>query len=566
MHLGGLIRNKVDWFKKVNDETIVAKWRKEISEAFGPENSAHNQETQAEAAEEPDFDLRTDFDEPPLESPEDLIRAFFSERLLDYVIAECRELGNHHAVLGAKHGIVASAVEGTYHADRCGDEPFLHQQVEDLLECLKDLENIPDNRKDWHPNTNKQVLDLVHPSLFCLEQGRTRKLDFSSTSGNSEDLEDCLKHIGSGTVIPQRQDDSSAWRRSRNDPFQWLPAEFAFTEEDIKIKSYINNLHPVKHKRTYEVLESMFDSVILLLQEVLQDLANRPHQPPRITVGEWYADEEEEEEEEEEEDKDEDEDDDARWERSERRPVIQPEIPTEPRKSGGPHVIKLAGTTNLQVIVKLASIHLTPENAAYPGGSWHLEGTEDESIIATAIHYLSIDNITPSRLSFRQVCDDEFPSSYEQDDRRGVEAIYGLVDNRSRNQVVGSIDAIQGRCVAFPNCYQHRVEPFQLADPTKPGHRKILCFFLVNPKKRITSTRDVPPQQFSWWFIQVFSDPCSRLSRLPLELREAIAKHVHEPMRMTEAKDQRARLMECRKANFTGRNRHFMRTVSLCEH
>ena len=30
--------------------------------------------------------------------------------------------------------------------------------------------------------------------------------------------------------------------------------------------------------------------------------------------------------------------------------------------------------SGLQVIVKLANIHLTPENPSYDGGSWHVEG------------------------------------------------------------------------------------------------------------------------------------------------------------------------------------------------
>ncbi|KAI0365920.1 hypothetical protein BV20DRAFT_702200 [Pilatotrama ljubarskyi] len=38
----------------------------------------------------------------------------------------------------------------------------------------------------------------------------------------------------------------------------------------------------------------------------------------------------------------------------------------------------------------------------------------------------------------------------------------------------------------------------QLADPSKPGYRKILCFFLVEPLTKILSTSDVPPQQEAW--------------------------------------------------------------------
>ena len=36
------------------------------------------------------------------------------------------------------------------------------------------------------------------------------------------------------------------------------------------------------------------------------------------------------------------------------------------------------GGSNIQVIVKMANIHLTPSNPEYPGGSWHVEGEYEE--------------------------------------------------------------------------------------------------------------------------------------------------------------------------------------------
>ena len=42
---------------------------------------------------------------------------------------------------------------------------------------------------------------------------------------------------------------------------------------------------------------------------------------------------------------------------------------------------------NLQVIVKLQEIYLTPENPTFTEGSWHLEGTLDDHIIGTGIFY-----------------------------------------------------------------------------------------------------------------------------------------------------------------------------------
>ncbi|KAJ6184217.1 hypothetical protein N7519_005518 [Penicillium mononematosum] len=56
-----------------------------------------------------------------------------------------------------------------------------------------------------------------------------------------------------------------------------------------------------------------------------------------------------------------------------------------------------------------------------------------------------------------------------------------------------------GRLLTFPNTLQHRVSPFSLADNTKPGHRKILALFLVDPNLRIISSANVPPQDELWW-------------------------------------------------------------------
>lgn len=38
------------------------------------------------------------------------------------------------------------------------------------------LENVPEKDKDWHPDSDQQVLDLVHPSLYCLVYGVSPKL------------------------------------------------------------------------------------------------------------------------------------------------------------------------------------------------------------------------------------------------------------------------------------------------------------------------------------------------------------------------------------------------------
>ncbi len=71
----------------------------------------------------------------------------------------------------------------------------------------------------------------------------------------------------------------------------------------------------------------------------------------------------------------------------------------------------------LQVIPKIASIELTSgEAATYEGGSWHLEGMLNEYIVATAIYYFDVENVTESTLTFRQKAVlDDMELEYEQD-------------------------------------------------------------------------------------------------------------------------------------------------------
>lgn len=55
----------------------------------------------------------------------------------------------------------------------------------------------------------------------------------------------------------------------------------------------------------------------------------------------------------------------------------------------------------VQIIIKMASIQLTPEKPEFPAGGWHTEDLLNERICATALYYLDSQNITESSLSFR---------------------------------------------------------------------------------------------------------------------------------------------------------------------
>lgn len=95
--------------------------------------------------------------------------------------------------------------------------------------------------------------------------------------------------------------------------------------------------------------------------------------------------------------------------------------------------------------------------------------------------------------------------------------MYGIENYGQTIQKIGKVSTPQGRLLAFPNILQHQVQPFGLTDASKPGHRKILAIFLVDPHLRVVSTANVPPQQRDWWAREVRK--VDLFAQLPEELR-----------------------------------------------
>ncbi|MFC9387850.1 DUF4246 domain-containing protein [Streptomyces venezuelae] len=469
MECSAHIRAKPGWFDKMNDADIVARWTREA------------------------------------------VAQGLTEAQVRYVLDE---LAHYAALRDERTGIEVSGVDGVWHSDALVEDELRSR----LRAAVRVLEEVPEAELDWHPGSDGQVLDLVHPSLFCL-----------------------VREASGG---PER-----AWQNPTNhyskyefsERFQWLPTDVDVDDEgEVAFRSYVNNLHPENHRELASVLPELFARFRPLLENVLTDL--RTPRPPRIDVDPygWYDDEPQRP------DRSDYEDDQAYneacrlqeralddwWEN--RRPVV-PDAPAfsapEP-----PERIDLRGR-RLQVIVKLATIHLTPDKPEYAGGSWHVEGMLNERIVSTGIYYWDNENITESRLGFRAALDDP---EYEQSDDNGVREVYGLENEDALNQMLGSVSTPEGRCLAFPNILQHRVSPFRLADPTRPGHRKILAFFLVDPARTIVSTSDVPPQQ-----------PWCDTSTMTLE----------------QAKEYREQLMRERKFFVDEHNEQlYEREFSLCEH
>ncbi|CUM37174.1 hypothetical protein BN2537_3313 [Streptomyces venezuelae] len=472
MQCSAHIRAKPGWFDKMNDADIVARWTREA------------------------------------------VAQGLTEAQVRYVLDE---LVHYAALRDGRTGIEVSAVDGVWQSDTLIDDKLESR----LRAAVRVLEQVPEADRDWHPGSDGQVLDLVHPSLFCL----TREV-----SG-----------------APER-----AWRNPTDryakyefsEKFQWLPTDVDVSDEgDVVFRSYVNNVHPEMHHELASVLPDVFARMRPLLENVLTDL--RHPRPLRIVADPygWYDSEPERP------DKASYSDADAyaeaydAWETTledwwETRLPVVPDAPafTPPELPDASARVDLRGR-GLQVIVKLASIHLTPDKPEYAGGSWHVEGMLNERIVSTGIYYWDSENITESRLSFRAALDDP---DYEQNDDNGLREVFGLENEDALNQLLGSASTPAGRCLAFPNVLQHRVGSFRLTDPTRAGHRKILAFFLVDPSEKIVSTSDVPPQQ-----------PWSDTSTMTLE----------------QAKEYREQLMQERKFFVDEHNDQlYEREFSLCEH
>ena len=415
---------------------------------------------------------------------------------------------------------------------------------------------------DYHPGSHNQVIDLVDPSLYIVQYDKTPVLK------NGQ-----LEIVKYGEQIEHAKPGVDQYGVSKR--FQWIPALMTKNSNGkFEFGSYINNLHPIKYKDLYDSISDIFNATVPGLNCVLTRYASQEFVRIPVPRGsDAYTDEYHKEREELDAILDreaEETGNDYDWERMEefekdKLKYLCELIPAWEQAPVFDKPIDLSTFENLKVIVKLINIELTPEiNPVYAGGSWHVEGGINEDIIATVLYYYDVENITESRLSFRTGFDDP---NYEQGDDFYTETIFGIKDEEVMVREIGGIEAKEDRVVVFPNMFQHHVDPFELKDKTKPGHRKILCFFIVDPyNHNVISTDNVPPQQKEWW------DDSSLDYLFPGNLKQQILDLKGDesswPMTLEQAKEARVALMDERSAKGEGDEFEgaFTRSFSLCEH
>lgn len=500
--LSNTIRQKPDWEKKCKDQEIVKKWEAEFL--------AQRPETK------------------------------YPKEVFEYVIRELKwydELQSLPEIAAGKFKIAAD--DKILYSDGAIADNIVKSFSKDAASFESAI-----TKKDYHPGSDDLVVDLLHPSLFHLVYGRTKVIsgDKLVAAEFNEEIKTVKKGVAEYGVSKR---------------FQWLPALMKLDSETkhFGFVSYINNLHPIKNSSLYQSIADIFNQVIPGLNLCLSRFQSEEYVkiPIQDYYGEGYAeysktcyelidrkatDEEWEE-----------------WEKGKRQ-FYREVIPKYEKDPETKH-IDLRGFENLKVIVKMANIELTPEKPEYKGGSWHVEGTINEDIVATVIYYYDMDNVKDSKLSFKYAFDDP---DYEQGDEFYCKDRFGIEDGDPMTRYIGSVEAKKGRVVIFPNSFQHHVDAFKLEDPSKPGFRKILCFFLVDPYNSLVKATDVVPPQNETWV----NDKELMKKFFPQVNAKDLATMTEQ-----EAKEFRLQLMEERSAMVNEEDdfdNAYSRTFSLCEH
>ncbi|RTE80518.1 hypothetical protein BHE90_004974 [Fusarium euwallaceae] len=390
--------NESEWWLKVREPENVLQWKRQVLELPWAEYWPH---------------------------------ADFTEAMADACLAELAKKAN----LFEETGMVPVM---DYAAYVIKSDTLLTQTLKDELKvAVEPLESFQRSQKDWQPDTDGKVLNVVDPSLYPLLYGTSKILPDQHVP-----LDGCIDYCGMGEVIPQPP-------------------------------KPILDRHIVNHVRD---------------------------------KGFFKRD-------------------------------IQAPSPRNPRAMMAMEV------SQIQVIVKMVNIHLTPEKPIYEGSPWQIEGQAIERICATALFYYDCDNIADTPISFRTQGDREdlaHKSHYIVGDWLSIEKVFAMKIRETRLQEIGSVLTREGRAIFYPNVYQNRLGPFELADKTRPGHCKMLALFLVDPANPIISTANIPPQRQDWWS-EKFED-LSLVRTLPPELWHQINENVDFPISKETAKKNRAEM------------------------
>nr|XP_036574484.1 uncharacterized protein CTRU02_15579 [Colletotrichum truncatum]KAF6780922.1 hypothetical protein CTRU02_15579 [Colletotrichum truncatum] len=399
------------------------------------------------------------------------------------------------------------------------------------------------------------AIQLIDPTLYPLIYGRSRVLPDKEIG-----LDDCLRHMSKGNTVPM-PDDTSRTEDCDDAPYrvwsgksQWLPCNVEFPDgKNAKINSYINNLHLRHHADVYKHLEKFITNIMplwnlvyctvyedtipcdmrIFWQEAYRSFPGEaPYDPLNIKddLMNGLIDDDEWQRRTEEWLHDHSVTDRPEPRRKNDRSYVQDSPVT--CESLADNTVMLGNSGAIQVIVKMETIHLTPGSPVHDlRDGFILDGVLNDHIVATALHFFDDENVTDSRIRFKsrfQGLNFEEDCGYNDGDFACVDEIFGFRRSKFPSlQDVGFVTMREGLTLVYPNILQHKHSSFQLKDATRPGHRKILTLHLVDPRVKVLSTANVPPQQADWWAGE-FSTSQGQMNVLPKELVDIIVDNVSD--------------------------------------
>ncbi|KAF7718990.1 Uncharacterized protein PECH_000170 [Penicillium ucsense] len=428
-----------------------------------------------------------------------------------------------------------SQAVGLYNGAITKSDSVMPQSLLERLRIeVRELDYSEPELQFFHPGILGRQRDLLAVALYPLVYGKTRILPNQILK-----LDEALTFAGQGEVIAVPREsgltrEDMAWRVAARDDiqvrpysrnFQMLPADLELGEDRRwHFVSYINNLHPEKHRHIYKLIEDAFNCIISQLNMAMTPLKdplhsrarieyrkaeyhpiseNVRHSEPQIRPKETQSEFEQRYE---------------TW-RGENFEAVQPDVgtfipwavpqglasklpadlPSAVRIEQGVSLNDDYGKRGLQVISRIISIDLNP-GEPYWQSDWHLDGQMNEHICASAYIMFENDNLEDPVIEFRSHVERVALSEVEHDpqDFIWLKQVFGLCNGEPAIQRPGSIKCRVGRSVIFPSTVQYRFTHYELKDKSRAGHARALVFFLVDPNIRIISTANCPPQRLDW--------------------------------------------------------------------
>uniref|UniRef100_A0A8H7K9M8 DUF4246 domain-containing protein n=1 Tax=Bionectria ochroleuca TaxID=29856 RepID=A0A8H7K9M8_BIOOC len=485
-----------NWFKKVFDDTIVEKWRRE---------------SQTQSEDGLFATIMRDKMDAPVPQPKRII----SEAAFDFCIAELRGKAKYYV-----QSKLIPTLDSSFNTVVKSDElvsKALHQDMHaSFQQLLADQAACP----DWHPNSNdkKFKISFTHP---C----RSRFIHDEVVG-----IHNAMEFIGQGQIVPKNTDRATLEGVPNNElylyspggleinpeywsnTYQWLPANVAFKDNGRpEFTSYINGLRPDKYPDIYKTIERLLDVVIPAWDQCLTEISgNDRHSSGRRS---------------------------SRFERiseaSDENDGLWSPFDVEFWKASD-FRLPLDSLVELNKEEKLdkegeclTREEMDEEQRLYEQGLPPRVAYVDPEKLAREKWRQCRDAVLPEPKSFTEI---EYAPSQNLREKFRESGLQVIVKMASIELTPDKPDFPAGAGI------QHAVSSFSLQDKAKPGHRRFIALWLVDPHQRIISTSNVPPQQKEWWLQH-------QDQRNTPVTSQAIPENL---MTVEEANEHRLKLMEVR--------------------